>query len=114
LEQIAFSELNMTPETLYNITPRNFLNAQIGAGKLYAQKEQGEWERARWMAAVIINPHTKRKISPKDITKFPWERISESNAAPKIDLEQMQKQAEWNNVIFQKLQEKLKNKKSNA
>ena len=90
MEQIAFSELNMTPETLYNMTPRNFLNAQIGAGKLFELKEQGEWERARWMAAVIINPHTKRKIAPNDITKFPWESISKSAGDKKIDIDWIQ------------------------
>jgi len=101
----------MTPETLYNMTPRNYLNAQIGAGKLYKAKEQQEWERARWMAAVIINPHTKRNVNPQDITRFPWEIISKSNAAQKHDKEKMIKQAEYHNIIFQKY---LKDKESNA
>jgi hypothetical protein len=28
------------------------------------QKERGEWERSRWMATAIINPHVKKPIKP--------------------------------------------------
>ena len=112
MEQIAFSELNMTPETLYNITPRNYLNAQIGAANLYRQKEQSEWERARWMSTVVVNPHIKKNLKPKDITVFHWEKTSKAKKKKKYDKEKMIKQSEY----MEKLDAKSlnKNKKKNA
>ena len=31
------------------------------------------WETKRWQEAVNVEPHTKRKVSPKDLVAFPWE-----------------------------------------
>ena len=85
----------MTIETLYNITPRNYLNAQIGVAKLHNLKEQGEWERARWISAIIINPHIKKNLQPKDITVFPWEKLSKSKSKEQLQIENMIKQSEY-------------------
>lgn len=98
----------MTIETLYNITPRNYLNAQIGAAKLYTLKDQGEWERARWISAIIINPHIKKNIKPKDITTFPWEKISVAKTKKELQIDNMIKQSEY----WEKLD--LKKQKPNA
>ena len=69
----------MKVDEFYSMTPRNFINAQNGSKKLYDQNQQAEWERARWMACVIINPHLKRAVDPKKITTFPWELYKNKN-----------------------------------
>tara|TARA_R100001594_G_scaffold27813_1_gene52791 strand:- start:7495 stop:7773 length:279 start_codon:yes stop_codon:yes gene_type:complete len=92
------------------MTPLNFLNAQIGYRKMNEYKQQGEWERARWMACVIINPHLKRSINPKKLTTFPWERKSSKNA--KRDIDRLRKESEYQDKIDEL--NKKKKKKKNA
>lgn len=55
-------------------TPKAFFNKLAGFYQLETQREQANWERSRWMAAVIINPHTKKNIKPIDLGKFSWEK----------------------------------------
>ena len=85
------------------MTPRNFINAQIGSRKLYEQNQQAEWERARWMACVIINPHLKRSVDPKKITTFPWERKKKPSVMHKKDIEKFLTEAnETSLALFKK------------
>ena len=38
-------------------------------------KEKSEWERARWMASAILQPHVNKKsLKPTDLVRFPWEK----------------------------------------
>jgi len=96
----------MSVRDLDDMTPRNFINAQLGRKKLYEQDTQGMWERARWMACVIINPHLKRSIDPKKITVFPWEKIKRSRKAIKKDIEKIIKESAFDDKVQQKLKEK--------
>lgn len=47
-----------------------------GKRKLMEEPFKREWERARWMATVFLQPHMKkgRKIRPKDLMTFEWEK----------------------------------------
>ena len=96
--------MNITIDDLYNMNPKNFANSQIGFGRLHQQKEQGEWERARWIACVIINPHLKRAISPDKITSFPWE--VKKKRKNKVDIDKLIKES----ILDDKIQQKIKNK----
>ena len=88
------------------MTPRNFINAQNGHKKLYEQNQQAEWERARWMACVIINPHMKRSISPKKITTFPWEKTRKNKQQVKADIERLRLESEFDDKVQEKLNKK--------
>tara|TARA_R100001086_G_scaffold146577_1_gene77545 strand:- start:22 stop:312 length:291 start_codon:yes stop_codon:yes gene_type:complete len=96
----------MSVQELDDMTPKSFANAQIGMAKLYEQTQQAEWERARWISCVIINPHLKRPISPGKITKFPWEH--KKSKIKKVDIDRLIKESEFDDKV-QKL-----NKKKNA
>ena len=37
------------------------------------RRESGDWERARFMAYVMAQSHSSKKISLKEIMQFPWE-----------------------------------------
>tara|TARA_R100000655_G_scaffold70678_4_gene108972 strand:+ start:4886 stop:5224 length:339 start_codon:yes stop_codon:yes gene_type:complete len=110
LEEIAFGELGLKPDEFYMMTPRNFINAQNGHKRLYEQNQQAEWERARWMACVIINPHLKRNISPKKITTFPWEKTRKTKNQAMNDIERLRKESEFDDKVQSKLKLKKKNK----
>jgi len=114
LEQIAFGELGLKPDEFYMMTPRNFINAQNGHKRLYEQNQQADWERARWMACVIINPHLKRGIAPGKITTFPWERTRKKKQEMEYDIERLRLESEFDDKVQAKLEQKNKNKNKNA
>ena len=91
--------MNMTLDTLDNMTPKSFRNAQIGFGRMYDIKNQAEWERARWMACVIINPHLKRSIDPKKITTFPWEKKTKKKT--KVDIDKLIKESQYQDKLIE-------------
>lgn len=41
-----------------------------------------DWERARMLAAIVIQPHTKRKLTPQKLLPFPWEKKSKKADRP--------------------------------
>ena len=91
----------MKVDEFYNMTPHNFINAQSGSRLLYEQNQQAEWERARWMACVIINPHLKRSIDPKKITTFPWEKNSRISERVH-NMEALLKESEYHDKLIDK------------
>lgn len=89
------------------MTPRNFINAQLGTKRLWKFEEQTHWERARWMACVIINPHLKRSIEPQKITTFPWEKERKKKNI-KSDLEKLKQMSEYDDRVQDLLKKKKK------
>jgi hypothetical protein len=51
-----------------------------------------EWERTRWLACLLLQPHKKKNSSlkPTDLVRFDWEKKEE-----KIDIEKRKKSAEY-------------------
>ncbi len=37
-----------------------------------------EWERTRFLAAVTLQPYSRKPVRPEDVARFPWD---ESNSA---------------------------------
>ena len=87
------------------MTFKNFTNAQIGSARLYDLNQQAEWERARWLACVVINPHLKKPVTPKKITTFLWEE--EKKAKSKIDIDKLIQESQYQDKLIE-----LKNKKN--
>lgn len=44
--------------------------------------DRRRWERARLMAAITIQPHVRKPVSPARLLQFPWER--KTPAAPPV------------------------------
>lgn len=34
---------------------------------------QGQWERMRTLAAIVIQPHCKKRITPRQLLPLPWD-----------------------------------------
>ena len=101
---MGLGQLGYSIEELYDLTPRSFYNAQRGLYEKWEVDGQGHWERARWMAAIIINPHVKKNIQPKDLTKFPWEKTKRTGKSAEL----VYKEAE----LFKKIIDKKMGKKN--
>tara|TARA_R100000278_G_C5472470_1_gene164981 strand:+ start:917 stop:1213 length:297 start_codon:yes stop_codon:yes gene_type:complete len=92
----------LTVDQLYDMTPSMFYNAQHGMWEKWELESQGEWERTRWLACVIINPHVKKNLKPTDLTKFPWEMKKKEKT--KEQFEQIRAEAELYKRIIEKKQ----------
>jgi len=66
--------MGMSVEEFYNLTPRQFQNKREGFQKHLEYNTQLMWEVTRWQAAVNIAPHTKKRLGPKDLVQFPWDK----------------------------------------
>ena len=85
---------------LYDLTPKMFYNAQQGLFDMWKTEDQNQWERSRWLACVLLNPHVKKNMQPKDITRFPWESVK--NKMSKKEIEKVRNEA----MLFKKINEK--------
>ena len=58
------------------------LTIEARAEALSTQR-QDDWDRARWMAAISLQPHMSKgkTLKPQDLITFPWE-IRPTAAAP--------------------------------
>jgi hypothetical protein len=74
IEEMGLGQLGLTPFLLYDLTFTEFGNAMRGHYKEIEEREKAEWERTRWLAAIVVNPHVKKRLTPKDLATFPWEK----------------------------------------
>ena len=54
------------------------------------------WERARTIAAIVIQPHVKKKITPLQLLPLPWDKKKQNchSEAPKLTAEERLKRFE--------------------
>lgn len=74
------------------MTPLEFHNAVQGFQDLENERQKAEWERARWMAYINIQPHVKKGAvsTVQSLAVFPWEedRLAINE---KVDLDEEQR-----------------------
>jgi len=81
--EIGFGQLRLNPFSFYEMTVDEFMCAVRGFHEMNEIREQNNWERARWMATVLLSPHVKKhsQLKPTDIALFPWEEKKKTTAA---------------------------------
>ncbi len=99
IEQLALGEMAMTWEEFMNYTPRVFANKVKGHHKAIERELQQSWEQTRWLAAIVINPHLKKQIKPKDLATFPWEQIKKVATKEKPTFLQIINEAKSRGII---------------
>ena len=99
--------MGLLPEQFWDFTLHEFLLYKRGFEDMLKHKERNEWERTRYLATVILQPHTKqgKTIKPTDLFKFEDERSKEN-----ITLEERKKRAKYASKKLDAI-EKQKNKK---
>lgn len=60
------------------------------------EQNRDDWERMRILATICIQPHTKKKLTPKQLIPLPWDRCRNrrNNNAPQLTKEQRRKRVE--------------------
>lgn len=55
------------------MTPRELYNAFKGYNEKTEREFQAGWERTRWLASIVANSFSSKRIQPRDLMRFPWE-----------------------------------------
>ncbi len=55
---------------------------------------RGDWERMRMNATITIQPHLKKKVTPRQVLPLPWEGSKKKAEAPKVSAEEARKRFE--------------------
>ena len=73
---LAFGQMKLDPVVFWNMTLTEWTAAQRGFFEAEDRRGRGEWERARWMAFMFLQPYdSKRRINKvTDIARFDWEK----------------------------------------
>tara|TARA_R110001592_G_scaffold20725_2_gene83641 strand:- start:2112 stop:2402 length:291 start_codon:yes stop_codon:yes gene_type:complete len=68
--------LGLSPSAFWSMTFGEIGAASEAKSEHDEIQQRAEWERARWLGVIIMQPHLKkgRNLKPKDLAVFPWER----------------------------------------
>lgn len=66
----------MNPDDLEKFMPEYFAIKLEGLRTAQTQQFRNDWERTRWLATIVLSPHTKKgkSVKPTDLIKFEWEK----------------------------------------
>lgn len=78
--------MRLSPAAFYSMEFKDFLLAADAFFELEETRERQQWERQRWLATVLLQPHAKKgaTLKPTDITKFPWDKKQKKNSGSKL------------------------------
>ena len=78
--------MRLSPAAFYSMEFQDFLLAAEGFMDLEENRERQQWERQRWLAAIMLQPHAKKNttIKPTDICKFPWDKKPKKTGSSKL------------------------------
>ena len=82
MQKIGYGALNLKPDEFWDLTFAEF-NLMVEG---YKWREEREWERTAQLAAWLLSPHTKKKITAdkllgKDKRKHKRKRVSPKEKA---------------------------------
>lgn len=65
----------MSQAEFWSSTIRQVLDITSARMQAEQDRERGQWERARWLGTVILQPHLQKgkTLKPTDLIKFEWE-----------------------------------------
>ena len=75
MKRVGLGQMRLGPTAFYAMTLHDFLLAVEGFYEMQELHERHHWERARWSAAMAMQPRTKPgvRVKPSDLCKFPWD-----------------------------------------
>lgn len=86
LLRMAYGELSLSLEQFEVAEPEWFRYAVEGKRREEDRRDRAAMERTRWLAALLLSPHSRRPLKVTDLLEFPEEteaRIAEMKALSK-------------------------------
>lgn len=79
--QMGLGQLGYSPSVFYEMTIEELIAAMQGAADKEERAYRQSWTQARWMASVLLAPHSKNgRIKPTDLIRFPWEAMGKPSS----------------------------------
>ncbi len=75
---IATGDVGMSRADFSACTPSQFSLILKFHRKKQESKSRESWEQTRFLACVLLQPHSKKNIQPRDVVVFGWEQQKES------------------------------------
>lgn len=66
--------MNLTESEFEQVTPAYFMLRLSGLRRSQEQVERLQWERTRWLACLLLQPHSRGNLTPQKLVTFPWEK----------------------------------------
>jgi hypothetical protein len=70
---IAVGVWGLSRNDFLDLTPFEFQQAHKAWLEVQTLQYRAQWEQTRWLAAVVVQPHAKRRLRPADLIRFNWE-----------------------------------------
>lgn len=84
-------EVGIAPSEFWNMTFREISNAYKGYTERVTREFQSGWEQTRWLAAIHANAFSSKKIQPRQLMEFPWEKEVDRSE----EIEKIKKYRKW-------------------
>lgn len=79
----AVGVVGITPHDFRTMTPPEFKAVADARHQRDESAERGAWERMRTLAALTVQPHVSKKITPRTLVPLPWDKNKcDSNDTP--------------------------------
>jgi hypothetical protein len=62
-------------------TPTEFYAVYENWSRRQEQSEHAKWDRIRMVCMSILQPYSKKNLTPRDVLVFPWEEDDDVNKA---------------------------------
>ena len=79
----ALGVLRLSLSDFCQLSPAEFAQVCRKHRESEEEQERMEWERMRLLAAITIQPHCKKKITPERLLPLPWDKDAQKNNPPK-------------------------------
>ena len=86
---MALGCIGMSREDFERCTPFEFYKAWERWAEAKRDAERNEWERTRVLALFAIQPYAKNNLQAHDILPFPWDEMSQADAAQTAPLSEI-------------------------
>ena len=89
--EVGMGQLGLSPSSFYEMTLDELTLAIKGWNKREEIRERFEWERTRWLGMITLHPHLRkgRKLKPKDLAIFPWEKPVKPNQSKRLTKDEL-------------------------
>lgn len=101
---LAVGQVGMSIAEFSGTTPDEFEAIAWFYAKAREEENEAAWERMRLLATITIQPHVKKKISPRSLLPLPWDKKrqrTQQKEAPQLSKEEQRQR-------FIELKERLK------
>ena len=88
----ALGVIGMSLRDFCSLTPEEWREVCRGWHASRDQASHETWEQTRWLGTVTVQPHVRKRLSPRDLLRLPWdEAVQNKDNAPRMSREERER-----------------------